>query len=226
MSRGAGMAIAVRTGMRWSFGALVALFVACGGESAPPLGNCVPACGSRICGADGCGGTCGACAPDARCESGICLAVSSCVPSCAGKVCGDDGCGSSCGACASGATCVQGSCHAAQGPGCPHGGTCTYLERTAWRYDCTAADRCSRTAVLATYGTFEACQTWGCMGGNSRCGDQFGNASDPDRWSCEQCKSTCHDGFSTACPAEQETSQGCALSDSIWGAYLADCICQ
>ncbi len=121
---------------------------------------------------------------------------------------------------------MQGSCVTARSPGCPQGGTCNYLERIAWRYDCASAALCVRTAAIGTYGSFEACQTWGCMGGNSRCGDQFGNESDPERWSCEQCKVSCHDGTPTACGAASETAQGCLLSDSTWGSYLADCICQ
>jgi hypothetical protein len=120
---------------------------------------------------------------------------------------------------------VAGTCQALRSPGCPQGGTCKYLERTAWRYDCTSADDCERTDAIASYGTFEACQTWGCMGGNSRCGDQFGN-SDPERWSCERCKISCHDGLLTACYAANETAQGCRLRDSTWGEYFADCICQ
>ena len=205
----------------------VAMLAACGGSPPgdPGLQSCVPACAGKSCGPDACGGTCGICAGNASCTDGVCVERGTCSPLCAGKVCGDDGCGGICGTCASGATCVRGSC-ASPSPGCPGGGTCTYLERTAWSYDCTSADQCQRKGAIATYGAFEACQTWGCMGGNSRCGDQFGNDSDPDRWSCERCKVSCHDGTSTACTPAAETSQGCGLSDSTWGPYLAACICQ
>ncbi|HEY6909338.1 MAG TPA: hypothetical protein VI356_08215 [Myxococcales bacterium] len=110
-------------------------------------------------------------------------------------------------------------------PGCPGGGVCTYLVRTAWAYDCVSPTACTRAAAIRDYGTFEACQTWGCMNGNSRCGDQFGN-SDADRWSCEACKVSCHDGLPSVCPASAETAQGCVLWDSTWGQYLAECICR
>jgi hypothetical protein len=36
-------------------------------------GLCVPACGSSICGDDGCGGSCGGCRPDAQCQGGACV---------------------------------------------------------------------------------------------------------------------------------------------------------
>lgn len=108
--------------------------------------------------------------------------------------------------------------------GCPGGGVCTYLVRTAWGYDCVSPTACARAAAIAEYGAFEACQTWGCMNGNSRCGDQFGN-SDADRWACEACKVSCHDGSPSVCPADAETAQGCILWDSTWGQYLAECIC-
>ena len=207
---------------------LAATLAACGGGPGKPgveVAPCVSSCAGKVCGDDGCGGACGACPAASICVSGACVA--SCTPSCAGKVCGDDGCGGSCGTCPPGAACVQGACEAPRNsPGCPEGGTCNYLQRTAWRYDCTSADQCQRAGAIGTYGTYEACQTCGCMGGNSRCGDQFGNPSDPERWSCEQCRVSCHDGVLAACGVEHETGQGCLLPDSICGTYLAVCICQ
>jgi hypothetical protein len=64
------------------------------------------------------------------------------------------------------------------------------------------------------------------MGGNSRCGDQFGNTRDADRWSCEACKVSCQDGSPATCGAAEETAQGCLLEDGTFGSYLVDCICQ
>lgn len=61
---------------------------------------------SRVCGADGCGGTCGTCSAG-TCSDGKC--VFSCVPSCAANYCGPDGCGGSC-LCDSGGSCVSGEC--------------------------------------------------------------------------------------------------------------------
>lgn len=136
-----------------------------------------------------------------------------------------DGGGTRDGGAADAGTPDGGAADAGPTPGCPGGGVCTYLVRTAWGYDCASPTACARAAAIADYGTFEACQTWGCMSGNSRCGDQFGN-SDGDRWACEACKLSCHDGSPSACPAGAETAQGCTLWDSTWGQYLAECICR
>ena len=65
---------------------------------------CLPDCGGRECGEDGCGGSCGACSPEGVCRGGFC-----CMPDCAGKECGSDGCGGSCGAC-DGEECHDGRC--------------------------------------------------------------------------------------------------------------------
>ncbi|MBL8951854.1 MAG: hypothetical protein JNK82_13815 [Myxococcaceae bacterium] len=68
--------------------------------------TCVPACTGRTCGADGCGGSCGACPGGMMCNAaGTCA----CVPQCAGRGCGPDGCGGTCG------TCASGTCNTANG---------------------------------------------------------------------------------------------------------------
>ena len=67
---------------------------------------CVPICMDRVCGDDGCGGSCGACGTDQVCAGGQCL----CVPGCTGRWCGDDGCGGSCGSCPASTACEQGAC--------------------------------------------------------------------------------------------------------------------
>ncbi len=57
---------------------------------------CVSDCAGKVCGDDGCGGSCGECEGFAECAAGQCLG---CTPDCEGKECGDDGCGDSCGSC-------------------------------------------------------------------------------------------------------------------------------
>jgi len=52
------------------------------------LGYCEPDCGGKVCGEDGCKGSCGECEEGWTCEEGVCL----CTPDCEGKLCGDDGC--------------------------------------------------------------------------------------------------------------------------------------
>ena len=49
--------------------------------------QCEQECEGKECGDDGCGGSCGNCAPSDTCINGQCV----CVPTCAGKECGDDG---------------------------------------------------------------------------------------------------------------------------------------
>ncbi len=65
---------------------------------------CQPDCEGRVCGPDGCGGSCGECDEAEVCleETGLC-----CAPDCADRTCGDDGCGGSCGVCADDETCID-----------------------------------------------------------------------------------------------------------------------
>jgi hypothetical protein len=59
-------------------------------------GECMPNCTKAECGDDGCGGSCGVCAPGFACDpNGKCL----CQPDCDGKECGPNGCGAQCGVC-------------------------------------------------------------------------------------------------------------------------------
>ena len=68
--------------------------------------SCIPDCGVRQCGGNGCGGSCGECPPGAACnEDGLCEEL--CEPNCTGRYCGPDGCGGSCGSCAPGSTCNE-----------------------------------------------------------------------------------------------------------------------
>jgi hypothetical protein len=57
---------------------------------------CQADCEAKVCGTDGCGGSCGLCegAQD-LCVDGACV----CQPDCVNKNCGTDGCGGSCGSC-------------------------------------------------------------------------------------------------------------------------------
>ena len=71
-----------------------------------PLNPEVPSCSGKICGDDGCGGSCGDCPAQHACVGGDCV----CEPDCTGKICGDDGCGGSCGGCPTQHACVGGAC--------------------------------------------------------------------------------------------------------------------
>jgi hypothetical protein len=64
-----------------------------------------PSCDGKICGGDGCGGSCGSCGGQDACVGGACV----CQGVCNGN-CGGDGCGGSCGVCADNETCDGTSC--------------------------------------------------------------------------------------------------------------------
>lgn len=73
-------------------------------------------CAWRVCGPDGCGGSCGECEGTDVCDAGACVHTEP-VCSCVGKECGDDGCGVLCGNCAGGwQECVAGKCEAKPAP--------------------------------------------------------------------------------------------------------------
>lgn len=121
---------------------------------------CQPDCTEKDCGDDGCGGTCGTCAPGEVCGGdGLC---EPCTPACDGKQCGDDSCGGTCGDCDPGLTCAKdgtacldcgacapwevcddGAC-AAPPPlaACPMGGTmiAAACHDTPWEGCCAGAD--------------------------------------------------------------------------------------
>lgn len=59
--------------------------------------GCTPDCGTRQCGPDGCGGSCGDCPPPTSCD--MVLGGCTCTADCAGRECGSDGCWGSCGEC-------------------------------------------------------------------------------------------------------------------------------
>jgi len=63
----------------------------------PVVDCCIPDCEGKVCGSDGCGGSCGGCDPGWSCNTaGTCI---NCVPNCLGLTCGADGCGGVCGVC-------------------------------------------------------------------------------------------------------------------------------
>lgn len=118
-------------------------------ETPPTETSCTPACGTRVCGPDGCGGTCGHCTAEQVCSiDGTCVDLggpSTCDQSCEdlGYTCGDH-CGRDCGACPGAQDacidhqCVcQPKCSAAtceKDDGC--GGTCPSCEVVSTCTDC------------------------------------------------------------------------------------------
>ena len=68
--------------------------------------DCIGNCTGKICGPDGCGGSCGTC-PDGKVCSPDGKKCADCTRDCTGKICGPDGCGGSCGTCKDGNTCFS-----------------------------------------------------------------------------------------------------------------------
>ncbi len=75
-----------------------------------PTSGCVPDCFAKVCGDNGCGGSCGGCPGGYSCVNNLC--TPSCTPNCLGRECGPDSCGGVCGTCPVSQTCdnVQGQC--------------------------------------------------------------------------------------------------------------------
>lgn len=67
----------------------------------PKCASCKPDCEGKVCGDDGCRGSCGACPG----SGDVCWGGACCTPVCDGKECGTDGCGGNCGACEEGWKC-------------------------------------------------------------------------------------------------------------------------
>ena len=72
---------------------------------------CQSDCGSRQCGVNSCGKSCGTCPNGYSCNQlGACEKPPACSPRCQGLTCGSDGCGGTCGTCSVGQECVAGNC--------------------------------------------------------------------------------------------------------------------
>jgi hypothetical protein len=104
---------------------------------APPLG-CIANCDRRICGSDGCGGSCGACGSGRQCCSGECIPAGQCCNgscggglTCCAGICADlatnpahcGACGRSCRSFA----CLNGACTCSGTTDCP--ATCVCIRR-------------------------------------------------------------------------------------------------
>jgi hypothetical protein len=79
-----------------------------------PQSSCAPNCTDRICGSDGCGGSCGACDGSQICQGGVCCTAQPPAATCAGR-CGTwlDNCGHpvTCATCPDGRVCLSnGTC--------------------------------------------------------------------------------------------------------------------
>ena len=137
---------------------------------------CASSCDGKVCGDDGCGGSCGTCASgscvDGRCEI-------ACAAQCDGKTCGDDGCGGSCGTCASG-SCVAGRCQTADPcGGVPEAGCCTADHGVRRCIDGeVVTESCASAAAVCTW------------------------REDDETFQCDLALQPTRDGVATLCPGE------------------------
>lgn len=158
--------------------------------------TCLPMCDGLECGPDGCGGTCGTCDANEKCETGKCVPV--CLPQCEGKECGSNGCGGSCGACPTNYECVDGMCRYPCQPSC-------------FGRDC-GPDGCGGDCGVCPDG--EQCtETFQCVP-TQWCGDGYCNLVAGE--DCNNCPGDCG-----VCPTgcEAGTLPGC------FGCACEDCVC-
>jgi MYXO-CTERM domain-containing protein len=140
------------------------------------LGSCVPDCASKLCGDDGCGGSCGTCPENFVCTVGQCL--QNCTPDCQGKDCGSNGCGGNCGTCTAPGFCSgaglcsnKGSCQGVCDHSFPDWG-CFCDEQCVGYNDC-CEDICQACPQLSHCDPCEAdCTNRDC--GSDGCGGSCG----------------------------------------------------
>lgn len=122
--------------------------------------TCPAKCTGRVCGDDGCGGSCGECGDQELCTwGGQCIP---CTAQCDGKNCGYDQCNGVCGTCEGEATCTKGNCgpqlSCGELPACFQG--CDSME-----CDSDCLDSASPSATIA-YEHMSSCRS-------ANCGDIF-----------------------------------------------------
>lgn len=117
-----------------------------------PEPSCLPNCTGKVCGSDGCGGSCGSCKANEVCQGGACL----CIPDCSGRECGTDGCGGSCApGCAEGVHCLDNGKCAKSGPCSKHetlsctGETSSSSNNNGWPPNSDVLDQYSCDSNLA-----------------------------------------------------------------------------
>jgi len=186
---------------------------------------CAPNCDGKVCGDDGCGGSCGTCkegCPDLEeCVEGKCEI--GCVSNCTDKECGDDGCGCSCGDCQAGFLCNEaGKCEECvpqcEGKQCGDdgcGGQCgECLDGTCYEGACQSGPGC--VVVDGAMGCGGCpCEACTCEADSYCCETEWDSLCvDMCIQDCGGCVNPCGDG---TCDAEGgENCETCA----------ADCACQ
>ena len=157
---------------------------------APP---CVPACGERLCGDDGCGGSCGECSPESDCIEGACVVRPTCVDELQNGAESDVDCGGNdCAPCDDGRRCGEGSdCRS----GRCEGGLCTSCEdgaRNGDESDVDCGGGCAACADGRACGAPEDCVSGRCASGLCvSCSDGLTNGLETDvdcGGDCDPCR--------------------------------------
>ncbi len=183
--------------------------------------RCTPQCTGRVCGPDGCGGACGQCAGDERCDAvGVCVAAS-CEPDCTGRACGPDpSCGLPCGECPSGYTCLDGAClcvplcadRACGADGC--GGSCG---------ECTSGEACDAAGQCVTTACVPDCTGREC-GPDPVCGVGCGQCA--AGYTCEvgrcNCEPLCGD---RECGPDVRCGTSCGSCPPGEACAVGRCVC-
>jgi len=177
---------------------------------------CLPQCEGKVCGADGCGMTCGTCPGQQDvCQDGQCV----CVPDCKGKVCGDDGCGGSCGDCLGPQdACVKGQCEcqpACQGKQCGDDGcggecgTCPGPQDACQDSQCVCVPDC----------TGKAC-------GDDGCGGSCGTCPGPQD-ACQEFQCVCVPSCTGKVCGDDGCGGSCGTCPGLQDACVkGQCVCQ
>ncbi|MCO4762117.1 MAG: hypothetical protein KC502_11470 [Myxococcales bacterium] len=158
-------------------------------KKAGVCGICKPNCTGKVCGDDGCGGSCGTCKDPKLpgCAAGVCVAK--CTPDCAGKACGADGCGGTCGSCQSPLVCGNGTCVAEAGKSCAS--HCGYQTQGGCWCDAGCKKRGDCCADIGLCMCTPDCKGKTC--GPDGCGGLCGGCSDKSKPYCDggTCTATC-----------------------------------
>lgn len=159
----------------------------------PP--TCTPSCDRKLCGSDGCGGSCGSCKPCEVCQGGACVAKAN------GAACGDacHQCQSGqCVALANGTACGADSCQTCQGGQCVSaldGATCPeHFQGLCRRGVCRAKPSCVSNAsnVLCDFVGSCCYQNQGDVCPAGGCNKSIKGAAGHRCWSASDCTSgTC-----------------------------------
>lgn len=202
--------------------------------SSNPNPGCNATCTGKICGDDGCGGSCGSCAVGLTCvaSTGQCCQASCTTAAGQPKTCGSDGCGGICGQCNVGFLCDEelGGC-VTDSSGCSCAGKVCGDDGCGNSCGtCPASQSCTEGQCVAAGGVGEAsCESilvcsWGCAANLPECvqgcvatgtlGDQLKFDSVQacfDQYSCEhmECMGVnCSNPLAT-CLYSISGSQGC-----------------